>query len=247
MVVWERLAAARPTPEANWVRRRTNLILAAIGAGLTRLIVPSGLATAAALAEHFEFGLFRLAALPTALTWAAAIIALDCAVYLQHRVFHRVPMLWRVHAVHHSDRAFDVTTGVRFHPVELLLSLAWKSSAVVLLGVPAGAALLFEFILSTMALLTHGNVRLPDSLERRIRSVFVTPTLHRIHHSESQDEHDRNFGFNLSIWDRFFGTYRSAARDGERQLVIGLPGELSRSGRTVAETLRMPLTGAETH
>jgi sterol desaturase/sphingolipid hydroxylase (fatty acid hydroxylase superfamily) len=152
----------------------------------------------------------------------AGVVLLDLAVYLQHRVFHAVPALWRLHRVHHADLELDATTGLRFHPIEILLSMAIKIAAVAALGAPAAAVLAFEVLLNAGALFSHANLALPRGLDAVLRAVLVTPAMHRVHHSVVRAETDSNFGFCLSWWDRLFGTYRAAPAAGPDRVTIGL-------------------------
>jgi sterol desaturase/sphingolipid hydroxylase (fatty acid hydroxylase superfamily) len=178
-----------------------------------------------AVAAAFEGGgLFGLAGVPW---WAAAVAGffiLDLAVYAQHVVFHHVPALWRLHRVHHADMAFDVTTGIRFHPVEIVISLAWKLAVVVAFGIPAWAVLAFEMVLNAGSMFSHANVSLPRGVDRFLRLLIVTPDMHRVHHSVEPAELNSNFGFNLSVWDRAFGTYLRATSADARVMPIGLRG-----------------------
>ena len=153
----------------------------------------------------------------------AGVIALDLAIYLQHVVFHYVPVLWRLHRMHHADIDIDVTTGLRFHPLEILLSLGIKIVAVLALGVPALAVLIFEVLLNATSMFNHSNVKLPHWLDRAARWIVVTPQMHQVHHSIVRAETDSNFGFNLPWWDRLFGTYRAKPAAGEQGIRIGLP------------------------
>ena len=153
------------------------------------------------------------------------MILLDFIVYLQHVMVHAVPMLWRLHRVHHADLDFDVTTGARFHPIEILLSMVIKFAAIAVLGAPPAAVLVFEVLLNGTAMFNHGNVGLPPTLDRVLRWFLVTPDMHRVHHSVEVDETNSNFGFNLSWWDRLFGTYREQPRAGQTEMVIGLKNE----------------------
>ena len=241
MIAWEHFAAVRPVVAPVWRRRLVNLALASMGTVLVRLVMPASLATAAYLSGLYGIGLFRHIPVPAVASWITTVLVLDLAVYLQHRAFHRWTMFWRLHAVHHADAVFDVTTGFRFHPIEFLVSLAWKSLVVALLGATAGAAVLFELILSITALLTHGNVRLPALAEKCARYVFVTPTLHRIHHSIVPNEREHNYGFSLSCWDWLFDTYRATAGKSDRDLVVGLPGVTPTRSRSLAAMLLLPL------
>ena len=159
---------------------------------------------------------------PLALSVVVTIVGMDFAIYWQHRAFHRVPWFWRMHRVHHSDTGFDTTTGVRFHPAEIVLSLAWKLVVVVALGAPAAGVVAFEVLLSVSSLFNHGNVRLPSGLDRRLRRIIVTPDMHRVHHSSRVEETDSNFGFNLALWDRVFASYRAQPAAGHAGMEIGL-------------------------
>jgi sterol desaturase/sphingolipid hydroxylase (fatty acid hydroxylase superfamily) len=152
----------------------------------------------------------------------ASVIVLDCAIYWQHRLLHKIPILWRLHRVHHADIGFDVTTAVRFHPFEIAVSMGIKLAFIALFGIPALAVLIFEILLSAGSLFTHANIRLPDTFERRLRWLLVTPEMHRIHHSVHWDETNSNFGFHLSLWDRIFGSYRDQPRDEQTTMQIGL-------------------------
>lgn len=241
MLMWEQLAAARPSTGNGWRRRSTNVLLALFGAGIMRVLMPAGLAAVAYQAAKHDVGLLRYLPSPAALSWVLGVVILDVAVYFQHRLFHRAAVLWRLHAVHHADSGFDVTTGIRFHPVEILLSSAWKGAIVILLGIPVGAVVLFEVILSTTALFNHGNVRFSDRIEPWVRWLLVTPTLHRIHHSLVRDERDCNYGFSVSLWDRLFGTFRGAARASDRDIGIGLPGIPAGRAGSIVEMLLLPL------
>lgn len=241
MLLWERARPVRGAAPNPWRRRLTNVSMALLGAMLVRLVMPASLATAAYFAGRWHVGLFHVISVPTPVVWVSSVLLLDLAVYLQHRVFHRIPALWRLHAVHHADASFDVTTGIRFHPVEILMSLGWKSLIVILLGVPAGAAVLFEFVLSTTALFNHGNVRLPEPAESWLRWLLVTPTLHRVHHSLVPDERERNYGFSVTWWDRLFGTYRGAGRKADPEIGIGLSGMPSACAGSIVEMLMFPL------
>ncbi|MEK6593681.1 MAG: sterol desaturase family protein, partial [Pseudomonadota bacterium] len=151
------------------------------------------------------------------------IVALDFIIYLQHVTFHAVPVLWRLHRMHHADLDFDVTTGSRFHPIEIALSMLIKFAAIVLLGAPVVAVVLFEVILNAMAMFNHSNVRIPLFIDRALRWFIVTPDMHRIHHSVVRRETDSNYGFNLALWDRLLGTYRPHPSAGQEAMIIGLP------------------------
>jgi sterol desaturase/sphingolipid hydroxylase (fatty acid hydroxylase superfamily) len=151
-----------------------------------------------------------------------AVLLLDLAIYLQHVMFHAVPALWRVHRMHHSDTDLDVTTGLRFHPVEIVLSMLIKFAAIAALGAPAVAVLLFEVLLNATSMFNHANLRLPERVDAALRQVLVTPDMHRVHHSVIERETNSNFGFNLALWDRLFGTYRAQPEAGHEGMTIGV-------------------------
>ncbi|MCS6877069.1 MAG: sterol desaturase family protein [Geminicoccaceae bacterium] len=226
------------------LRWANNLALVALDTAILRLGLPVLAVGAALWAESARAGLFHLLDPPRWLAIAATVVVLDLLVYAQHRLFHAVPVLWRVHRVHHADLEFDVTTGVRFHPIEILLSMLLKTAAVVALGAPPEAVVLFEIVLNAMALFTHSNVKLPERVEALLRLVVVTPDMHRVHHSVRPIETDSNFGFNLSLWDRFFGTYRPAPFGGHEGMIIGI--ELFREPRELwlDRMLTQPFRGA---
>ncbi|MDC0948801.1 sterol desaturase family protein [Gammaproteobacteria bacterium] len=199
-----------------------NLALVALDSLIVRLVFPLlavGVATHAA-----EHGWGVLNQLDWPLWWEVllSLLVLDLAIYLQHRLFHAVPWLWRLHRVHHSDLEFDASTGLRFHPIEIVVSLGIKMAVVVVIGPPALAVLLFEILLNTTAIFSHANLRLPRTLDRVLRWMVVTPDMHRVHHSIHSEETNSNFGFNLPWWDRVFGTYRRQPRDGHDGMTIGI-------------------------
>jgi sterol desaturase/sphingolipid hydroxylase (fatty acid hydroxylase superfamily) len=229
MAVWEVLAPRR----ALSVRRRRrwpgNLGVVALDTLLLRLLFPAAAVGGALLAEARGWGFLRAHELPGWLAVAAAVVVLDLAIYLQHVLFHAVPALWRLHRMHHADLDFDVTTGGRFHPIEIVLSMLLKLTVVAALGAPAAAVLLFEVVLNATAMFNHGNVRLPSRVDRWLRWLVVTPDMHRVHHSIERSETNSNFGFNLPWWDRLLGTYRPAPAAGHESMTIGL--ELFRDPR----------------
>jgi sterol desaturase/sphingolipid hydroxylase (fatty acid hydroxylase superfamily) len=222
MATWELLAPRRPLTLSRPGRWFSNLGLVVVNTVAVRLLVPLGAIGVAVAAERQGWGLLRLLAAPEWLTVALSVVALDFVIYLQHVLFHAVPLLWRLHMVHHADLDFDVTTGVRFHTLEILLSLGIKAGAVALLGAPALGVLLFEAVLNATSMFSHGNVRLPAWLDRLLRFVIVTPEMHRVHHSVHACETNSNFGFNLPWWDYLLGTYRAEPRDGHEGMTIGL-------------------------
>lgn len=176
----------------------------------------------AGLAQERGWGLFNNYPVPYAAAVVLSILALDLVIYFQHVMFHAVPLLWRMHRMHHADLDFDLTTGVRFHPFEIVISLGIKIGAVALLGAPILAVLLFEILLNATSIFNHANWRLPLGLDRVLRWFVVTPDMHRVHHSVHRDETNSNFGFNLPWWDRVFGTYRAQPREGHERMTIGL-------------------------
>jgi sterol desaturase/sphingolipid hydroxylase (fatty acid hydroxylase superfamily) len=222
MALWEWWAPRRRLSAGRRSRWPGNLGILAVDIAAVRLLVPATAVGVALIAGAHGWGLFHLLALPA---WAAiplGVVALDLVIYTQHIVFHHVPVLWRVHRMHHADVDIDVTTGVRFHPIEILLSLAIKIAAVAALGVPAVAVLIFEVLLNATSMFNHSNVALPPRLDRLARWIMVTPQMHQVHHSIRREETDSNFGFNLSWWDRLFGTYRAQPAVGEAGMTIGL-------------------------
>ncbi len=238
----ETLAPRRPL---NWPKSRrwlTNwglsflntLALRALAVALPLLAVG-----AASDAQSNGWGLFNIVGLPIAIEFILAILTLDFAIWLQHLITHKVPLLWRLHRVHHADPDFDVTTAIRFHPVEIALSMGLKIALIYLLGPAALAVLVFEILLNGTALFNHANIRLPAKIDRLIRLVLVTPDMHRVHHSVHRDEHDSNYGFALSIWDRALGTYIAQPRAGHDKMTIGLEWQDTRPTR-LSWSLRLP-------
>lgn len=222
MVLWEALAPLRQSPLPRVVRWSNNLALLLTGNLVLRLIVPLGAVGFAAQAETRGWGLLGLADWPGWLELGLAFAALDLTIYAQHRLFHMVPLLWRIHRVHHADTMFDVTTALRFHPLEIALSMAIKLAAIALIGASPAAVLLFEIVLNGAAMFNHGNVSLPSWLERPLRTLIVTPDMHRIHHSVLPAETNSNYGFNLSCWDRIFASYTPGASQPQGSMPIGL-------------------------
>lgn len=222
MAAWEVLAARRPRAASRIRRWPANLGIAVFNTLLLRLLLPlTAVAWADAMAVR-GIGLFNLTPLPVVVEFLAAVVLLDLAIWAQHVVFHRVPPLWRLHRMHHADVDLDVTSGARFHPIEIVLSMAIKFAVVAALGAPAAAVLVFEVLLNACAMFNHANVRLPAPADAVLRAVLVTPDMHRIHHSVLRPETDSNFGFCLSWWDRLFGTYRAAPAAGQLGMTIGL-------------------------
>ena len=209
----------KPLKSSRWL---TNLAIVAIDSLLVRLIFKSAAVGGAIWAAENDIGLFNNLAVPLAFGAVASIVVLDFAVWLEHVASHKIPIFWRIHRMHHSDVDFDLTTAVRFHPIEIILSMAWKYLIVLLIGAPAIAVLVFEIILNGAALFNHSNWKLPLGIDRYLRYAIVTPDMHRIHHSTDRRETDSNYGFNLSIWDRIFGTYVDQPALGQENMRIGL-------------------------
>jgi len=221
MVVWETLAPRR-TLRVGRRRWSANLTLSVLNTLVVRFAVPLGTYGAAELAVDRGWGLFNLTSGPLALEFVAAVLLMDLVVYLQHRLFHVVPFLWRFHKVHHADNDVDVTTGLRFHTVSMVLSMGVKMSAAVLLGTSPPAVLVSETALNLTAMFNHANVRMPVALDRVLRWFIVTPDMHRVHHSVDAGEMNRNFGFNFPWWDRMLGTYRDQPAAGHQATTNGL-------------------------
>lgn len=240
LAVAELLAPRRQQLIRRAQRWPANLGLVALDTLLVRLIFPVAAVGAAVFAEERGWGLFNLVALPGWAEIALAVIILDLLIYGQHVLFHAVPPLWRVHRVHHADLEFDATTGLRFHPIEILLSMAIKIAAVVLLGAAALAVLIFEVLLNATAMWSHSNVRLPKVADRLLRHLFVTPDMHRVHHSIIPRETHSNFGFNLALWDKLFGTYRHQPDAGHEGMTIGIPQLRERSELKLGRLLLQP-------
>jgi sterol desaturase/sphingolipid hydroxylase (fatty acid hydroxylase superfamily) len=222
MVVWELLAPRRHQKIARSARWPSNIGIVVLDTVLVRLVFPIGAVGLALLAESRGWGLFNAFDIPAWAAIPASVILLDMAIYLQHVLLHAVPALWRLHRMHHADLEFDVTTGIRFHPIEILLSMVIKLGVVAALGTPAAAVLIFEILLNATSMFNHGNVKLPGPLDRVLRWIVVTPEMHRVHHSIKSGETNSNFGFNLPWWDRLFGTYRAQPEAGHVGMTIGI-------------------------
>ncbi len=222
MAGWEWWTPLRLPRHGRWRRWPANLAIALLGALLVRAVIPLTAVSVAMLATTHGWGLFNVFGLPLWFTVPAAMVMLDLAVYLQHVLLHAVPSLWRLHRMHHADLEFDVTTGIRFHPIEIVLSMVLKIAVVAALGAPLLAVLMFEVLLNVTSMFNHGNVSLGFGLDRKLRWLLVTPDMHRVHHSAVAEEMNSNYGFNLTCWDRLFGTYRTAPLAGQLNMTIGL-------------------------
>jgi len=244
IAVWEWLKPRRQQSARRVSRWANNLGLVVVASLLVRLVVPMGLAVIAFQVQAAGWGLFNHLTLSLWLEIVLALVLLDLAIYWQHRMFHQVPVLWRLHRVHHSDLAFDVSTAVRFHPLEILLSIFIKGLLVLMLGIPATAIIIFEVILNGVALFNHGNIRLPKGLDGVLRSVLVTPDMHRVHHSNIPSETNSNYGFNLSIWDKIFGSHTAQPQKGHQGINIGLKEYSSQQqSNDFMALLKMPFMG----
>ncbi len=220
--LWEVLAPRRAPALPRRRRWSTNLGLFAVDVLVLRLLFPLAGVGIALLVEARGYGVLNALGWPAWVEVVLAFLALDLLIYFQHRLFHAVPVLWRLHKVHHADLGFDLTTGVRFHPVEIVLSMLIKFAAIAALGAPVLAVLAFEIALTGTALFNHANIRLAAGVDRRLRWLVVTPDMHRVHHSTYVAETNSNYGFNIPWWDRLFGTYRPQPKDGHTDMRIGL-------------------------
>ncbi len=222
MALWELLAPRRRQAIRRLVRWPANLGVVLLDTVLVRLVFPTAAVGVAVVADAGRWGMFHAWEVPTWVAVTGSVLVLDLAIYLQHVLFHAVPVLWRLHRVHHADLEFDVTTGTRFHPLEMLLSMAIKIGVVAAIGAPPISVLTFEVLLNATSMFNHGNARLPGPLDGVLRWLVVTPDMHRVHHSVVTGETNSNFGFNLPWWDRLFGTYRAEPAAGHEGMTIGL-------------------------
>ncbi len=205
-------------------RWRSNLSLVIFNSLILRLVFPLAAVGVASFAQAQGWGLLPWLAWPLYVQVLIALLFMDFAIYIQHVLFHALPLLWRLHRVHHADGDYDVTTGARFHPIEIILSMLIKCALIVLLGPPIIALVLFEILLNATAMFNHSNLYLPKSVDSLVRLCLVTPDMHRIHHSTDEAESNRNFGFNLPWWDRLFGTYQAQPSKGHQDMTIGVAG-----------------------
>ncbi|MBD1548085.1 sterol desaturase family protein [Roseibium aggregatum] len=222
MAIWEAASPRRRREIPRVIRWTNNIGVVLLDSFLVRLTFPIVAVGLALLAAERGWGLFNIFQAPAWLAITVSVVALDLAIYLQHVMFHAVPALWRLHRMHHADLEIDVTTGLRFHPVEILLSMGIKLAVVAVLGPPAVAVLIFEVLLNATAMFNHSNVKLPENVDRVLRLLVVTPDMHRVHHSIHPAETNSNFGFNLPWWDRLLGTYTAQPRDGHEGMTIGI-------------------------
>jgi len=247
MALWEVIAPKRALTVSKLVRWVNNLGLVFLNSLILRLLFPAAAVGAAAFASEQGWGLLNYYSVAGWVAIVVSLIAMDFVIYLQHVLVHAVPALWRLHRVHHADLDYDVTTGARFHPVEILLSMLIKFATILVLGPPLIAVVIFEVVLNATAMFNHANVSLPRGLDRVLRWLVVTPDMHRVHHSVEDDEANSNFGFNLPWWDRLFGTYRDQPRAGHRGMTIGIHGYRStKQAAWLPGMLALPFVGKVT-
>ncbi|MDZ4291944.1 MAG: sterol desaturase family protein [Hydrogenophaga sp.] len=224
VALWELAAPRRVLKLSRQQRWTANLGIVLLNTVIVRVAFPAAAVGMAALSVDKGWGLLNHFDVPFWLAVPLAVVAMDFVIWLQHVMVHAVPALWRLHRVHHADLDYDLTTGARFHPIEIVLSMGIKFATIALLGAPVLAVVVFEVLLSACAMFNHGNIRLPAALDRALRWFIVTPDMHRVHHSVEDDESNSNFGFNLTWWDRLFGTYREQPRAGQLGMTIGIHG-----------------------
>lgn len=243
MAAWEVAAPMRARALGRGGRWATNWSIAVLNSIVT-FALKAGLGAAAVIAALHAaedgIGLFHATDLPLWIEIVVVFVILDFAIWFQHWASHKIPVLWRLHRVHHVDRDIDVTTAIRFHPIEIALSMLFKIGLVYALGAPVAAVILFEVVLNGAAMFNHANVRLPRGVDRWLRLAVVTPDMHRVHHSIDRAEHDTNFGFNLSVWDRLFGTYTDQPAGGHEGMTIGLAGHQDRAPGRLGWSLAFP-------
>jgi len=222
MAVWELLAPRRQLTTSKAMRWSNNIALVVLNTLVLRVLFPTAAVGMAIFSEQQGWGIFNYYSPALATKIIASVVILDGIIYLQHVMVHAVPLFWRLHRVHHADPDFDLTTGARFHPLEIILSMLIKFAAIIVLGAPVVAVIIFEVLLNATAMFNHSNVRLNTTLDKVLRLFVVTPDMHRVHHSVEADETNSNFGFNLPWWDYIFGTYRSQPRAGHENMTIGI-------------------------
>ncbi|MBO6521665.1 MAG: sterol desaturase family protein [Rhodospirillales bacterium] len=245
MMALEALLPRRNRVLGRAERWPANLGVVVVDTIVARLLIPVPPVAAALWASENGIGVFNLMELPELPVVLSCILFLDLAIYTQHVVFHKVPVLWRLHRMHHADTEFDATTGIRFHPIEIILSLLIKIALVLALGIPAVAVIIFEVVLNASAMFNHANLKLPLWLDKLLRAVVVTPDMHRVHHSWHWRETDSNYGFCLSVWDRLFRTYTPQPRDGHEGMTIGLHDFRGAENRGLLGLLKIPFRSGE--
>jgi sterol desaturase/sphingolipid hydroxylase (fatty acid hydroxylase superfamily) len=243
VALWELLAPRRPLTTSKKIRWVSNLGISFLNPLVVHLLFPILAVDMALKAQEGGWGLLNNVGLPFWLKLVIGIIVLDLVIYLQHVMFHAIPILWRLHMMHHADLDYDLTTGLRFHPIEMVLSMAIKLSVVALIGAPASAVLIFEVLLNGVAMFNHGNIKIPLKVDRLLRIFVVTPDMHRVHHSVIIKESNSNFGFNLPWWDRLFGTYKAQPSKGHIEMTIGLAQFRNIKRLMFQHLLLLPFTG----
>jgi sterol desaturase/sphingolipid hydroxylase (fatty acid hydroxylase superfamily) len=246
MALWELVAPRRPQEIGRGWRWPNNLGVVVLDTVIVRLLFPTAAVGVALVCEANGWGILHVLAAPSWVAVPLAVLLLDLAIYGQHVLFHAVPVLWRLHRMHHADLEFDVTTGFRFHPVEIVLSMLIKFAVIAVVGAPALAVLIFEVLLNATSMFNHSNVRMPASIDAVLRWLVVTPDMHRVHHSIMARETHSNFGFNLPWWDRLFGTYRAQPEAGHERMTLGIPAFRDKSELRLDRMLLQPLRSAET-
>ena len=243
IALWEIRSKRRSLTTSKKVRWFNNLGITFVNALLVRLVFPVMAVNMALKAQQSEWGLLNNFDLPYWMSFVIGIVALDLTIYLQHVMFHAIPTLWRLHMMHHADLDYDLTTGLRFHPLEIILSTGIKMAVVAALGPPAAAVLTFEIMLNGLAMFNHGNIKLPLKIDRAVRYIIVTPDMHRVHHSVILSETNSNYGFNLPWWDRLFGTYRDQPSKGHNGMTIGLSQFRDSKKLTLPWLILLPFIG----
>lgn len=244
VALWELASPQRVLKLSRRQRWTANMGLVLLNTAILRLVFPVAAVGVAAISAERGWGLLNNLDVPFWLTVALAVVAMDFVIWLQHVMVHAIPALWRLHQVHHADPDYDLTTGARFHPLEIMLSIGIKFATIVLLGAPVLAVVVFEVLLSACAMFNHGNIRLSPKVDRVLRWVLVTPDMHRVHHSVEDDESNSNFGFNLTWWDRLLGTYAEQPRAGQQGMTIGIHGNTDPAEvATLPGMLTLPFKG----
>ena len=241
VAIWESLSPRRKLDTSKNLRWISNISITLIGTAVVRGLFPVLAVTFAA--NESTMGLLHQVPLPFFVRVVIGVLALDLIIYGQHVMFHSIPLLWRLHMMHHADLDMDVTTGLRFHPVEIVLSMGIKLAAILLVGPPVLAVILFEILLNATSMFNHGNIRMPAGLDSLLRLFVVTPDMHRVHHSVVILETNSNFGFNLPWWDRLFGTYRAQPAAGHDDMVLGLSQFRNPQRLTLPWLLALPFIG----
>jgi sterol desaturase/sphingolipid hydroxylase (fatty acid hydroxylase superfamily) len=244
MAVWEVWRPRRQLVQPKLQRWGVNLTLTVLDTFVVRVTVGAIAVSAAVLAEQRQWGILHLLQVPGWVNVLSSFLVLDFAIYLQHVLFHALPLFWRLHRVHHTDLDFDVTTGVRFHPIEILVSMLYKAALVLVLGAAPGAVLTFEIILNACSQFNHSNIQLSERLDRLLRLLLITPDVHRVHHSVLAVETDSNFGFSVPFWDRLCGTYRAQPASPHASMSLGLENYRDPNALSLVKLLLLPFKRA---